>query len=475
MIHIPILRHGQPYKSLDIAVARHYRTREPFVAVSQANAGLIRRDLREQEFARAKLAELSTAELLEICGRAAESFLNGDLSLGDDIQSPDDYVQQVSATTGMPHVMARRNMKKIHGVLAEMGSVLNGLTRNIAWDLLDRGFGELEGKPLSFYPRTESLGVVLPSNSPGVHSLWVPSIPLKIPLVLKPGSAEPWTPYRIIQAFISAGAPREAFCFYPTDHAGAGEILSRCQRGIIFGDTAATGIWSNDPRIEVHGPGYSKIVIGEDRIDDWEKYLDVMVGSIADNGGRSCINASGIWVTAHAEEISEAIAKRLASILPRAEDDPQSQLAPFADAGVATRISQLIDQGLAESGAREVTANYREGERLVDRDGCKYVLPTVVLCENVEHALANREFMFPFVSVVKVTRDQLPKALGPSLVVTAITNDSALIRDLVTSPNVDRLNVGAVPTNQIGWDQPHEGNLFEHLYARRAFQRAVAV
>jgi hypothetical protein len=36
---------------------------------------------------------------------------------------------------------------------------------------------------------------------------------------------------------------------------------------------------------------------------------------------------------------------------------------------------------------------------------------------------------------------------------------------------VDRLNVGGIPTTQIGWDQPHEGNLFEHLYARRAYQR----
>ena len=89
---------------------------------------------------------------------------------------------------------------------------------------------------VSFFPRTESLGVVLPNNSPGVHSLWIPAFPLKIPLVLKPGSAEPWTPFRIIQAFISAGAPPEAFSFYPTDHAGAGEILRNCQRGIVFGD-----------------------------------------------------------------------------------------------------------------------------------------------------------------------------------------------------------------------------------------------
>ena len=38
---------------------------------------------------------------------------------------------------------------------------------------------------------------------------------------------------------------------------------------------------------------------------------------------------------------------------------------------------------------------------------------------------------------------------------------------------VDRLNVGPIATNVISWDQPHEGNLFEHLYARRSFQMAA--
>ena len=475
MLHIPILRHGEPYKSLDVARVPHHETRELFVEISQANNGLIRRDLRDQTAARAKLAALSTAELIDICTRAAELFLNDSLPLGDSTQTPEDYVRQISATTGMPHVLARRNMAKIHGVLSEASNVINGLTRNIDWEILDRGFGEIEGRSLSFYPRTESLGVVLPNNSPGVHSLWIPALPLKMPLVLKPGSAEPWSPYRIIQSFIRAGAPREAFSFYPTDHAGSGEILRQCQRGIVFGDSSSTSLWTNDPRIEIHGPGFSKIVIGEDCIDDWEKYLDVMVGSIADNGGRSCINASGIWVTRHAEKISEALAERLTKILPRAADDPQAQLAPFVDANVAQRISQLIDQGLSMPGAREITASYRDGGRLVTRNGCPYLLPTVVLCENAEHVMANREFMFPFSSVVKVSEKQIPEVLGPSLVVTAITSDPDLINRLVSSPNVDRLNIGAVPTNQINWDQPHEGNLFEHLYARRAFQQALAV
>ena len=29
-----------------------------------------------------------------------------------------------------------------------------------------------------------------------------------------------------------------------------------------------------------------------------------------------------------------------------------------------------------------------------------------------------------------------------------------------------------IATNHIQWDQPHQGNRFDHLYARRAFQRA---
>jgi acyl-CoA reductase-like NAD-dependent aldehyde dehydrogenase len=474
MLHIPILRHGSPYKSLDIARVAHHQTREIFVEVSQANAGLVRRDLSRQEIGRAALNKFSTRDLVDICSRAAEHFTNDSLSLGDEIQTPEDYVKQVSATTGMPYVLARRNMLKIKSMLANMENVLNGLTRNVDWEILDRGFGKLEGKAISFFPRTQSLGAVLPNNSPGVHSLWIPAFPLRIPLVLKPGSAEPWTPYRIIQSLIKAGAPREAFSFYPSDHAGAGEILRRCGRSLLFGDSSTVGISENDPRVEIHGPGYSKVIIGEDCVDDWEQYLDVMIASIAENGGRSCVNASAIWAPAHADKISEALAKRLAQIVPRAADDDKAQIAPFVDPQVANRINAIIDQSLTEPGARDVTAAYRDGERLANWNNCSYLLPTIVRCGS-DHPLANKEFLFPFASVLQVDQKHLFELLGPSLVVTAITRDPKLIQKLVASPRIDRLNIGAMPTNQVSWDQPHEGNLFDHLYARRAFQQAVAV
>ena len=472
MLHLPILRRGRPYTSVEVATIPDFRTKKPFAGLSQANAGLVRRDLLEDRQAemRAALGAFTVRQLVDISRRAAVSFTKDTLPVGDEAQTPDDYVRQLSATTGLPHVLVRRNMEKIRGVLADIETVLGGLTRGLDLTVLDTGLGETGGHALSFIPRTPTLGVVLPSNSPGVHSLWVPAIALKTALVLKPGSAEPWTPYRLIQAFVKAGAPPEAFGFYPTDHAGAGEILRRTGRGMVFGDVASTRPWQNDPRVEVHGPGYSKVVLGPDAVADWRQYLGVMASSVAENGGRSCVNASGVWVTGHAREIAEGLALKLAQIRPRAEDDPEAQLAPFANPDVARRISAMIDRDLEMPGAVDLTARHREGGRVVEWEGATYLLPTVVLCDSADHPLANREFLFPFAAVVPVKAEEMPQAFGPTLAVTAITNDKPLLARLLASPLLHRLNLGPLPTYQVSWDQPHEGNLFEHLYVRRALQ-----
>jgi hypothetical protein len=77
MLNIPILRQGNQYQSLDVARVPHHQTREPFVEVSQANAGLIRRDLSDdRSIARARLSRFSTRELVDICTRAADHFTN---------------------------------------------------------------------------------------------------------------------------------------------------------------------------------------------------------------------------------------------------------------------------------------------------------------------------------------------------------------------------------------------------------------
>ena len=374
----------------------------------------------------------------------------------------------------MPHVMVRRNMQRVASVMTNVAGILRGLTRGLDPGVLDRGFGEMNGQAISFSPRAKALGVVLPSNSPGVHGLWIPAIAMKMPLVLRPGSAEPWTPLRILQALMKAGVPGAALNYFPSDHAGAGEIVRRCGRSMFFGDVAAVGAFAGDPRIELHGPGYSKVIFGADTASSWSGALDVAVKSIAENGGRSCVNASGVWTPGHGREIADALAQRLAAIVPRAADDPAAEIAPFVDPRVARHINSQIDAGLAEPGAEDMTARHRSGPRLVERDGSTYLLPTVIHCTSSAHPLANREFLFPYAAVVDVTAEELqsmPDCLGPTLSATVLTRDQALIDRLLQSDLIGRLNLGPIQTNTIAWDQPHEGNLFDHLYSRRAFQR----
>src|SRR5688572_23327649 len=338
--HLPALRRGQPYESLDTSQLVDHRTGSPLVAISQVNPGIIRKDMKRIAESRAALKRFTVAQMLEVCARAGEQFLNATLPLGDKghTQSAQQYLETLSRTSGLPYNMVRRNMNKINDSLQNMRVVLNGLTRGLPLDVIDKHIGEQNGSTVCFYPRTQSLGVVMPSNSPAVNSLWLPAIALKIPVIIKPGREEPWTPYRLIQAFIAAGCPAEAFGFYPTDHEGSGEILKSCGRALIFGDKNTTAQYANNRNIQVHGPGYSKVLIGEDEIDRWPEFIDLIAGAISDNGGRSCINASAVVVPKHARQIAEALAKKLGPVAPLPATDENAKLSGFANAKMAEFI-----------------------------------------------------------------------------------------------------------------------------------------
>jgi acyl-CoA reductase-like NAD-dependent aldehyde dehydrogenase len=471
LAHLPALRCGKPYSSLDRANVNDCRTGDTLARLSQVNSGIIRKDLARIDESRASLKQFSCKQLIEICARAADSFLNQTLPLGDGVsQSPEQYVQMLSATSGLPFVMVRRNMQKLAQALGNMATILRGLTRGLDLAILDRGYGEQTGSRVSFYPVTACLGLVMPSNSPGVNSLWLPAIPLKIPVILKPGREEPWTPFRLIQAFIAAGCLPEAFGFYPTDHEGSAEILRSCGRSAVFGDKNTTAQYANNPAIQIHGPGFSKVLIGEDEVERWPEFINLIAATIGENGGRSCINASTVVVPKYAAEIAEALAQKLGPILPAPADDPGAQLSAFANPKMAEGIDQMIEEGLRTPGAVELTAKYRNGSRKIIFEGAVYLRPTIVLCDSFAHPLANREFLCPYASVVQVPQADMLKQIGSSLAVTAITKDAVFREQLLGSPLIQRLNLGPISTMQVSWDQPHEGNLFEFLYQRRALE-----
>ncbi len=472
MLHFPILRWGEPYKSLESDKVHHFATGELLAEVSQANGGLIERDMRQVARAREVLREIPCKELLQRCKKAADLFMSGALPAGDGTQSPEEFVRCQSASTGLPEHMCRMNMQKLHHVLTNLDAILGSLMRGLDFEILTRGYGVEDGLMRSYQATTPVLGVVLPSNSPGVHGLWLPVIPLQIGLVLKPGPQEPWTPWRMAQAFLQAGIPKQAIAIYPGQAEAGAAVLSHSPRSLIFGSTATVERYHGNPAVRVHGPGFSKILLGDDEADRWEKHLDLMVTSVLINSGRGCINCSGIWASRNTREIAEALAQRLGPVQPLPPEDPKAALAAFTVKGQAEGINGDIEAALKEPGVEDVAAKHRGGDRLVRMERCDYLRPTVLHSESPDSAAAKKEYMVPFVTVVRCPQEQMIGKIGSTLVATAITGDEKFRSALTDARNIDRLNLGPLPTTQLNWLQPHEGSIVDFLFRARAFQSA---
>mgnify|MGYP002631591430 CR=1 FL=1 len=471
MFEIPILRFGQVYESMEKVSIVHFDTGEELAKLHQATGAMVKLDLKKAQKAREALRSIPVSTLIDICKIAAESYLNETLPMGDEFLSPADFCEMQSATTGLPSQMCATNMRKNAFVLSHMDDVLEALTRGLPHQILERGFGvESRGVMVSYQANSPVFGMVLPNNSPGVHTLWLPALPLQVGLFIKPGSQEFWTPYRIAEAFFKAGLPREAISIYPGGHDVGGAIMSDCKRSMIFGGQTTVDQHAGNPQISVHGPGFSKIIFGDDTIDDWEDYLDLMLDSVMANSGRSCINASGIWASRHTRDIADALAQRLGPIVPLPPSDPLSPLAAFTTPGAAGSMNAQIEDGCRSAGVTEMTAKYRNGDRLVTTPRCEYLRPTVIHCASADSPLANTEYMFPFVSVVECPQNKIISSIKQTLVCSAFTDDPRFQQNLLDAAHIDRLNFGRVKTVQLNWLQPHEGNIVDFLFRARAFQ-----
>ena len=128
----------------------------------------------------------------------------------------------------------------------------------------------------------------------------------------------------------------------------------------------------------------------------------------------------------------------------------------------------MIEEGCEDGGTTHMTAKH--GDRLVEMERCAYIRPTIIHCDSPERKLANTEYMYPYSTVVECPQDQMIEKIGGTLVASGITEDEAWIRELIDARNIDRLNIGALPTIQLNWLQPHEGNIVDFLFRARAFQ-----
>jgi len=93
MINIPVIRWGKPYASLETETIVHFETGEELATVSQANPGLVQRDMRQASRAREVLREIPVPDLISMMKKAAELYKSAELPLGDGKQTPQQFVR----------------------------------------------------------------------------------------------------------------------------------------------------------------------------------------------------------------------------------------------------------------------------------------------------------------------------------------------------------------------------------------------
>ena len=160
MIQIPALRFGKPYTSLEKATLIHHVTGEPVAEVSQVTGSQIARDLGTMERTHKELMAIPIRDILAIYKKAADYFVNGTVPCGNVELTFDDYVRNLSATTGSPMVFCRRNALKVHYVFSNIEEVIGGLTRGLDVEALDKGYTTTGGRMQAFYPTTNVFGAV---------------------------------------------------------------------------------------------------------------------------------------------------------------------------------------------------------------------------------------------------------------------------------------------------------------------------
>ena len=79
-------------------------------------------------------------------------------------------------------------------------------------------------------------------------------------------------------------------------------------------------------------------------------------------------------------------------------------MAAFTTEGVGKAVLQMVEQDLKADGVTDCTAKF--GDRLVEKERCSYLRPVVAHAANPECEIANKEFMFPFVTVVECPQDK---------------------------------------------------------------------
>lgn len=266
-----------------------------------------------------------------------------------------------------------------------------------------------------------------------------------------------------MRSLYMAGMPKDALFFITGGHDVGSHILSNTDRGMIFGNKSTIDAWKDWPNIDKHGPGssmtYDEILTSQT--------LDSHARGMMEDGGRGCVNTTALLTPPERARITaREIYGRAKSIEIKDPLDPEAVIPAYKNAEQATGINMMINQ-MTRDGAIRMNGNLLsrirgKGDTLVERDGVRYLKPTVVFCETPDHPLFGMELPMQFLTVSEIPREEVLKRTENALILSLFANDDSFVNEVE-----ERHTAGVVYRNRATCDidparLPHR--VVEHLY-----------
>ena len=416
--------------------------------------------------------EIPIADLLQMMKKAGDLYAKAELPLGDGTQTPDQFVRMQSATTGLPEHMCRFNMEKNHFVLEPDGQdprLADARPRpeHPVARLRRRGArraGQLPGPVAG--ARAWCCRATRPASTRcGCRSFRCRSAWSSSPARRSRGRRTAWPRPSSRPACRSRPSPS-----IPASATSAPPCWHSCPRSLIFGGTATVEQYKGNPRVQAHGPGFSKILLGDDEVDDWRE--------VPRHHGRQRLRQQRprlhqllrhLGVAAHRKRSPRPSPSASARSQPLPPEDPKSAAGRLHRARPGRRRLRRHRQGPQGSRRPRHDGEVRrpprqEGAlRLPAADGHSLRLAGA-------RRSPRRNTCSPSARWSSARRRRCSRRSGRRWSARRSREDKKFQRALLDATHIDRLNIGPIPTIQLNWLQPHEGSIVDFLFRARAFQ-----
>lgn len=312
--------------------------------------------------------------------------------------------------------------------------------------------------------RGDVFAIHAPGNTPSAHTLWLQSLALGYRVAVRPSSREPFSPYRWITALRDAGFGPDQVALLPTDHATADEVVRGADLSMVYGGEEVMRKYSSMSTVLPQGPGRSKFLVTGDA--EWTAYLDTIIASVSDHAGAACINTTTVFVEGDPAPVARAVAERLAMLPSLPPQNPKAVL-PVKGLAEARQIERLLLSTAAG------TIPWLGGDGIVDDlgDGTAVLRPAVHQVPRPDSPQTQVELRFPCVWVAPWTPEAGVAPLRNTVVLTAVTDDEALVDRLFAEPSIANVYLGDHPTHWLPPGIPHDDYLESFLMRTKACVR----